>query len=99
MPAELVHTGLEGHPGPQTGLLEQHRDRPTRQRRHGMTARPPVLVLERGRRRVDTPHRIRRQIANAQQVAPNEGGGRWTHDATLATGVTEGPNGLAAALT
>ena len=34
--AELVHPGLERHPGPEAGLLEEHRERPAGERRPGV---------------------------------------------------------------
>ena len=72
MPAELDHAGLEGHPRPQARLLEQHRQRPTDQRRRRVAPPRPVLGLERGRRVEDPPDLIRREVSHTQQIPPDQ---------------------------
>ena len=46
VPAELGHAGLERDPGPQAGVLEEHRQGPAAERRVGMPAGREVLRLE-----------------------------------------------------
>ena len=69
--AELVHPGLERHPRPEARLLEQHRQRPARERRLGVPAVAPELGLEaRGAPRSNTRDgpRHAEQIGERQQI-------------------------------
>ncbi len=85
--AELVHPGLEGHPGAKAGALEQHRDRPPGEGRPGVPALSQVLRFELRRKVIQAPDLGDRQVGHRQEVAPTKGR-RWLsrgiHGATVA---------------
>ena len=68
--AELGHPGLERHARAQARLLEEHGQRPTRQRRQRVAPRRPELRLQPRRRLEDPPDLSRRQVGHAQQIPP-----------------------------
>jgi len=72
MPAELDHPGLERDPRPQAGLLEQHGQRPTGQRRIDMSPGGDELGLEFGRGAEDAPDLVGRQVGDGKQVTADK---------------------------
>ena len=77
MPTKLGHARLKGDPRAQAGLLEEHRQGPSSQRRDGMTTRRTEFGLESCGRLEQMNDLRRRQVRHAQQVAAVErSGGR-----------------------
>jgi hypothetical protein len=67
---ELVHARLERHARPETRPLEQHRQRPSQERRAGMAAVTSEFGLEALRAVEDSLDLRGAQIRNADEVAP-----------------------------
>ena len=70
--AQLGHAGLEAHPGAQARLLEEHRQRPTRERRPRVSPARPKLRLQPSRGLKDPPDFCRRKVSDAQQIPSDE---------------------------
>ena len=87
VPAELGHPRLEAHPGPEAGLLEEHRQRPPGKARDGMAAGGPELSLDLRGCLVDAKDLRGRQVRHAEQVAAAQGRRRGSHAATPAAAV------------
>jgi len=74
--AELEHAGLERHPRPEAGPLEEHRQRPPDERRPLVAPRDGELGLEGGGRREHAPDLGGSEVTRAQQIPPAQAP-RW----------------------
>jgi hypothetical protein len=81
VPAELAHPRLERDARSEAGPLEEHRQRPSRERWRVVPASLAEFSLEPRRSVEDAPDLGGRQVGDAEQVAPDKGEGRFLGNA------------------